>query len=74
MIGTFVITATLQFQIIVSPRLLVFGFFVGAPSYLDPLPRLINFQIFFVDISETVKTDRSFYETASSLVYIVLIS
>ena len=74
MIGTFVITATLQFQIIVSPRLLVFGFFVGPPSYLDPLPWLINFQIFFVDISETVKTDRSFYETASSLVYIVLIS
>ena len=51
------------------PRSLVFGFFVGTPPH--PAPPLINLPDFvfcFADISEIVKTDRSFCETVSSLV------
>ena len=63
---------TLQFQIIVPPAYLIFGFFVGTSP--PPHTHLLIFQIFFVDISETVKTDCSVCGTVSSLVQTVLIS
>ena len=50
--------STLQFQIIVPPRLLIFGFFIGSPSFLfgSPplLPPLINFPDFVLQIFQTL--------------------
>ena len=58
----------LQFQIIVPPHLLTFGFFVGPPFLFGPpLPSppfpARFFRFCFADISVIVKTDCSFYET-----------
>ena len=64
----YVCANTLQFQIIVPPHLLIFGFFIGPPiSYLDP-PAYSFSRFHFADISEIVKTDCSICETVSSLV------
>ena len=65
---------SLQFQIIVSPRLLIFGFSVGPPfSYLDSLPLFI-FQILFhrylkiyFNNFRYFKTDCSICENVSNL-------
>ena len=50
--------STLQFQIIVPPRLLIFGLFIGSPSFLfgSPplLPPLINFPDFVLQIFQTL--------------------
>ena len=52
---------TLQFQIIIPP-LINFWIFCRAPFLIWSLPLLI-FKIFFANISEIVKTDRSICET-----------